>query len=113
MQLVPVHIVSSKVVLQVGEAIERHVKSKHRHFFHSTSTNSSLQIHRETWQIGTDEVHLRGALYFLFMLQFMLWGSIFTSMIIAGMLTAKEGVNIANILFSLALVLCGVLAGLS
>jgi ATP-binding cassette subfamily G (WHITE) protein 2 (PDR) len=58
----------------------------------------------------TDQVHLRGGLYFLFMLQFMLWGSTFTNMIIAGMLTAEEGANIANFLFSLALVFCGVLA---
>jgi hypothetical protein len=58
----------------------------------------------------TDQVHLRGALYFLFLLQFMLWGSTFTTMIIAGMPTAEEGANIANLLFSLALVFCGVLA---
>ena len=40
----------------------------------------------------------------------MLWGSPFTNMIIAGMSTAEEGANIANLLFSLALVFCGVLA---
>jgi ABC-type multidrug transport system permease subunit len=40
----------------------------------------------------------------------MLWGSTFTTMIIAGMPTAEEGANIANLLFSLALVFCGVLA---
>ncbi|PNS14521.1 Brefeldin A resistance protein [Sphaceloma murrayae] len=60
--------------------------------------------------IPTDEVHVRGALYFLFMLQFLLWTSTFTSMIIAGLENPIQGGNIANLMFSLALVFCGVLA---
>lgn len=58
----------------------------------------------------TGEVHLRGALYFLFMLQYLLWSSTFANAVIAGLNTADEGGNIANLLFSLALVFSGVLA---
>lgn len=60
--------------------------------------------------IPTDEVHLRGAIYFLFMLQFMLFTSTFTNMIISGLERADQGGNIANLLFSLSLVFSGVLA---
>ena len=58
----------------------------------------------------TGEVHLRGALYFLFVLQWLLWASTFASMVIAGIGSAEGGGAIANLLFSLSLVFCGVLA---
>lgn len=56
------------------------------------------------------EVHERGALFFLFVLQFLLFTSTFTNMVIAGMDTAETGGNIANLAFSLTLIFCGVLA---
>lgn len=58
---------------------------------------------------GSD-LHERGALFFLFMLQFLLFTSTFTSMIIAGMDSAETGGNIANLMFTLCLIFCGVLA---
>lgn len=58
----------------------------------------------------TGAVHERGALFFLFMLQFLLFTSTFTNMIIAGIDTAENGGNIANLMFSLTLIFCGVLA---
>lgn len=56
------------------------------------------------------QVHERGALVFLFLLTFMLFTSTFTDMIIAGFETAEAGGNIANLLFTLCLIFCGVLA---
>ncbi|KAF2166767.1 hypothetical protein M409DRAFT_66350 [Zasmidium cellare ATCC 36951] len=55
-------------------------------------------------------LHERGALFFLFMLEFLLFTSSFTNMIIAGMDSAETGGNIANLMFSLCLIFCGVLA---
>jgi ABC-type multidrug transport system permease subunit/energy-coupling factor transporter ATP-binding protein EcfA2 len=52
----------------------------------------------------------RGALMFLLLVAFMLFTSTFTDMIIAGFETAEAGGNIANLLFSLCLIFCGVLA---
>lgn len=52
----------------------------------------------------------RGALMFLFLLVFLLFTSTFTDFIIAGFETAEAGANIANLLFMLALIFCGVLA---
>ena len=57
-----------------------------------------------------DDLHGRGALFFLFMLEFLLFTSSFTNMIIAGMDSAETGGNIANLMFSLSLIFCGVLA---
>ncbi|ROW08296.1 hypothetical protein VMCG_03196 [Cytospora schulzeri] len=56
------------------------------------------------------QVHERGALVFLFLLAFMLFTSTFTDLIIAGFDTAEGGGNLANLLFSLCLIFCGVLA---
>lgn len=58
---------------------------------------------------GSD-LHERGALFFLFMLQFLLFTSSFTNMVIAGMDSAETGGNLANLMFSLCLIFCGVLA---
>ncbi|CCG83334.1 ABC transporter CDR4 [Taphrina deformans PYCC 5710] len=52
----------------------------------------------------------RGGLFFLFVVQFMLFASTFTNMIIAGIDLAETGGNISNLLFSLCLIFCGVLA---
>lgn len=60
--------------------------------------------------IAAGQEHERGALFFLFVLQFMLFTSTFTDMIIAGIPDAETGGNIANLLFSLCLIFCGVLA---
>ena len=58
----------------------------------------------------TDSVHARGGLMFLFILTFLLFTSTFTNMVIAAIDTAETGGNIANLLFSLSLIFCGVLA---
>ncbi|KAI9831805.1 MAG: hypothetical protein M1819_004702 [Sarea resinae] len=58
----------------------------------------------------TGAVHERGALMFLLIWTFMLFTSTFTNMIIAGIETAETGGNIANLLFSLTLIFCGVIA---
>lgn len=52
----------------------------------------------------------RGALFFLFTLQFLLFASTFTNMVIAGIADAETGGNIANLMFSLCLIFCGVIA---
>ena len=57
----------------------------------------------------TNAVHLRGAQFFLFVWQFLLFTSSFTNMMIAGIADAESGGNIANLLFSLSLIFCGVL----
>lgn len=59
----------------------------------------------------TGAVTERGALMFLYVLAFLLFTSTFTNMVIAGIETAEAGGNIGNLLFSLSLVFCGVLAG--
>ncbi|KAI9367195.1 ABC-2 type transporter-domain-containing protein [Aspergillus egyptiacus] len=58
----------------------------------------------------TDTVHERGALMFLLILSFLFFTSTFAHMIIAGIELAETGGNLANLLFSLCLVFCGVLA---
>jgi len=60
--------------------------------------------------VPTDTVHLRGFLMFMFIWCFLLFTSTFTSMVIAAIATAEEGGNIANLIFSLSLIFCGVLA---
>lgn len=57
----------------------------------------------------TDAVSLRGAQFFLFTLQFLLFTSSFTNMMIAGIADAETGGNLANLLFSLSLIFCGVI----
>jgi len=58
----------------------------------------------------TDAVTERGALMFLFLLMFMLFTGTFSTLIIAGFETAEGGAQIANVMFMLCLVFCGVLA---
>lgn len=58
----------------------------------------------------TGEVTERGGLMFLFVWVFLLFTSTFTHMVIAAIETAETAGNIANLLFSLTLVFCGVLA---
>ncbi|KAJ7695504.1 hypothetical protein B0H17DRAFT_1056061 [Mycena rosella] len=60
--------------------------------------------------IAADQVKERGALMFLFILQFMLFTSTFGQMLVAGMETAEAAGNTGNLLFSLTLLFCGVLA---
>ena len=59
----------------------------------------------------TNAVTERGGLMFLLILAFFLFTSTFTNMVIAGIDTAETGGNIANLIFSLSLIFCGVLAG--
>ena len=59
--------------------------------------------------VPTDEVHVRGLQFFLFVLAFLLFTSTFTNMMIAGIADAETGGNVANLLFSLSLIFCGVL----
>ncbi|KAH8423667.1 pleiotropic drug resistance family ABC transporter [Aspergillus melleus] len=58
----------------------------------------------------TNAVHERGALMFLFMLTFLWFTSTFAHMIIAGVENAETGGNIANLIFVLLLLFCGVVA---
>ncbi|EFZ02795.1 ABC transporter [Metarhizium robertsii] len=60
--------------------------------------------------IPTDAVAERGALMFLFLLMFMLFTGTFSTFIVAGFETAEAGGNLANLLFTLCLIFCGVLA---
>ncbi|KAJ1324852.1 ATP-binding cassette subfamily G (WHITE) member 2 PDR [Microdochium nivale] len=66
-------------------------------------------LHRNAIIAGAE--HERGALAFLFIWVFLIFTSTFTDMIIAAFETAEAGGNIANLLFSLCLIFCGVLAG--
>ncbi|KAK6845835.1 hypothetical protein PG987_001023 [Apiospora arundinis] len=59
---------------------------------------------------AADQVTERGVLMFLLILAFMLFTSTFTDMIIAMFETAESGGNMANVLFMLCLIFCGVLA---
>jgi ATP-binding cassette, subfamily G (WHITE), member 2, PDR len=59
---------------------------------------------------ATNQVTERGALMFLLLLGFLIFTSTFTDFIIAGFETAEAGGNIANLLFTLCLIFCGVLA---
>ncbi|KAH7083362.1 ABC-2 type transporter-domain-containing protein [Paraphoma chrysanthemicola] len=58
----------------------------------------------------TDAVNLRGFQLFLFVWMFLIFTSTFTHMVIAGIDSAETGGNIANLMFSLCLIFCGVLA---
>ncbi|KAH6894496.1 ABC-2 type transporter-domain-containing protein [Thelonectria olida] len=52
----------------------------------------------------------RGGLMFLFLFMFLIFTGTFSTFIIAGFETAEAGANIANLLFMLCLIFCGVLA---
>ncbi|KAF2137562.1 uncharacterized protein K452DRAFT_312182 [Aplosporella prunicola CBS 121167] len=58
----------------------------------------------------TDAVTERGGLMFLLIWVFLLFTSTFSHMMIAGIKDAETGGNIANLMFSLTLIFCGVLA---
>ncbi|PGH08877.1 hypothetical protein AJ80_07749 [Polytolypa hystricis UAMH7299] len=60
--------------------------------------------------ILTDSVNERAGTMFLLIWIFLMFGSTFSSMIIAGVEQAETGGNIAQLLFSLTLIFCGVLA---
>ena len=57
----------------------------------------------------SDAVQERGALVFLFVLAFLVFSSTFAHMVIAGIETAETAGNLANLLFSFALLFNGVL----
>lgn len=59
--------------------------------------------------IPTHELHTRGIEFFLFVWEFLIFTSTFTNMMIAGIADAETGGNIANLLFTLTLIFCGVL----
>jgi len=60
--------------------------------------------------IPTDSVTLRGFQLFLFVLMFMLFTSTFAHMVIAGVDSAEAGGNLANLMFTMCLLFCGVLS---
>lgn len=53
----------------------------------------------------------RGALMWLLILQFLLFASTFATMVVSAMDTAETAGNVGQLMFSLTLVFCGVLAG--
>ncbi|PNY28748.1 ABC transporter CDR4 [Tolypocladium capitatum] len=59
--------------------------------------------------IPTDAVTERGALMFLFLFIFMIFTGTFSAFVIAGVETAEGGGNLANLLFTMSLMFCGVL----
>ncbi|KAH6981773.1 ABC-2 type transporter-domain-containing protein [Ilyonectria sp. MPI-CAGE-AT-0026] len=59
---------------------------------------------------AADQLTERGALMFLFLFMFLIFTGTFSTFIIAGFETADAGANIANLLFMLCLIFCGVLA---
>ncbi|KAF2863977.1 hypothetical protein K470DRAFT_254291 [Piedraia hortae CBS 480.64] len=59
--------------------------------------------------VPTHSVHLRGFQFFLFVWIFLMFTSTFTDMMIAGIPDAETGGNLANLLFSLTLIFCGIL----
>ncbi|KAI0417832.1 ABC-2 type transporter-domain-containing protein [Xylaria grammica] len=67
-----------------------------------------LGLFRNTYDDGATAE--RGALVFLLILCFLLFTCTFTHMIIAAFETAEAGGNAANLLFTLCLIFCGVLA---
>ncbi|KAK4057054.1 Multidrug resistance protein [Microbotryomycetes sp. JL221] len=58
----------------------------------------------------TNTVRERGVLFWLFLQQFLLFTSTFTHMLISGISSVETAGNIGNLLFSLTLIFCGVLA---
>ncbi|KAI2636813.1 ABC-2 type transporter-domain-containing protein [Xylaria nigripes] len=67
-----------------------------------------IGLFRNTFEDG--ETTERGALTFLLIWAFLLFTGTFTHMIIAAFETAEAGGNVANLLFTLCLIFCGVLA---
>jgi ATP-binding cassette subfamily G (WHITE) protein 2 (PDR) len=67
-----------------------------------------IGMYRNT--LPTDSLNSRSGLMFALIWVFMLFTSTFTHMCIAAIDTAEAGGNIANLIFSLSLIFCGVLA---
>jgi len=55
----------------------------------------------------TDAVSERGILMFLFLWSFLMFAGTFTDFVVAGVETAENAGNIANLMFSLCLIFCG------
>ncbi|KAL8922410.1 MAG: hypothetical protein Q9172_003566 [Xanthocarpia lactea] len=68
-----------------------------------------IGMHRNA--IPSGQLHERGALMFLLIWTFMLFTSTFTHMVVAGMESSETAGNVGQLLFSLTLIFCGVLAG--
>ncbi|KAM6506713.1 Multidrug resistance protein [Fusarium solani] len=58
----------------------------------------------------SDQTTERGALMFLLLWAFLMFTCTFTDLIIAGFNTAEAGANVANLLFMMCLMFCGILA---
>lgn len=67
-----------------------------------------IGLYRNTEATGT--LHERGALMFLLLWAFYVWISTFSHLLVAGMESAETASNVGQLLFSLCLVFCGVLA---
>jgi len=65
-----------------------------------------IGLYKNTY--ATDSLYSRGGLMFLLILVFLLFTSTFTNMVIAAIDTAETAGNIAQLLFSLTLIFCGV-----
>ncbi|KAH8703208.1 putative ABC transporter [Talaromyces proteolyticus] len=59
----------------------------------------------------TNTVHERGGLMWMLVFQFLMFTSTFAHMVVAGIDTAETAGNVANLVFALCLIFCGVLAG--
>ena len=59
---------------------------------------------------ATNAVTERGGLMFLFIWSFLMFTSTFAHLLIAGMDSAENAANLGNLMFSLCLIFCGVLA---
>jgi len=73
--------------------------------FVCSTTHRHVQECRALHQVAE-----RGGLLFLFIWVFLLFTSTFADMMIASIDTAEAGSNLANMLFSMCLIFCGVLA---
>lgn len=64
-----------------------------------------LGAYRNTF--ATNSTHLRGAIVWLYLEQYLLFASTFAFALVAGMDDAATASNIGNLLFSLCLTFCG------
>ncbi|KAJ3483199.1 hypothetical protein NLG97_g7364 [Lecanicillium saksenae] len=58
----------------------------------------------------TDAVHECGALMFLYLVVFMIFSGTFSTMVIAPFQNAEAGGNVANLLYTMMLIFCGVIS---
>lgn len=70
-------------------------------FYYPTGMHKNAEVSGTTTE--------RGGLFFLYCLSFYLFTSTFGTMVIAGVELAETGGNIANLMFSICLIFCGVL----